>query len=516
MDSLPHRYFAKLSKSLVDAFVNMLVLLIVPRVLGPVGFGNFHYIRDVFQNLIGFLDLNLCSAHSNYASRKTNSYLATSIYMVYILFVGIILLCICFLLIKFTNVKEFFFPDQNLFYIMLGGILVYAGYIFQAIMSLSDSKGLTVGFEKRAIIIITTCASIFVLIWWFDVLSLTTFFIYRISVFVILIISCFFYINRSLLLITNMRNPFKEKESRKTLAIFYNFSHPLVVLSIFGLLAGFLDRWLLQMINGSAAQGYFSLGLVLSTVVGVFLTPFSPLLMQAIALADEENNTKQLLSSFKIVRSLYLLATFLSIFLAFHVEILIRLVGGQSFVEAKWTIFVMLLTSMHVVYGQFCGSTLIALRQTAIYRNIAVVSSLIGILVTYLLLAPKLFIITGLGLGSLGLAIKILITQIIVVNIQLYYVCKYLGDSFKSHLQFQIVLTILFGLFGIVDKLILSNVFALWFTELPIFLVPIFSFFIWVLSLIFLMIKFKKVFEKFGINVDLFITIVHRFSKYRV
>ena len=52
---------------------------------------------------------------------------------------------------------------------------------------------------------------------------------------------------------------------------------------------------------------------------------------------------------------------------------------------------------------------------------------LVSILVTYVLLAPKTFLIPGLNLGSLGLSLKVVLLSILSVNVMYFYMCKVLG-----------------------------------------------------------------------------------------
>ena len=56
------------------------MLLFVPKALGPINYGNFSYIRDIFQNIIQTSDLNLGTAHNNVAARKVDSQNETNFY----------------------------------------------------------------------------------------------------------------------------------------------------------------------------------------------------------------------------------------------------------------------------------------------------------------------------------------------------------------------------------------------------------------------------------------------------
>ena len=119
-----------------------------------------------------------------------------------------------------------------------------------------------------------------------------------------------------------------------------------------------------------------------------------------------------------------------------------QLTGGTSFNFGKATIMMMLLHPMHVVYGQIAGGSLIALQKTKLYTNISIFATILGFFTTYFLIAPVNFIIPGLGLNSFGLALKVVINQFIVVNIQTYFICKYLKISYFNFLKSQFLIPI--------------------------------------------------------------------------
>jgi hypothetical protein len=102
----------------------------------------------------------------------------------------------------------------------------------------------------------------------------------------------------------------------------------------------------------------------------------------------------------------------------------------------------MFLHPMHVVYGQIAGGSLIALQKTKLYTNITICTTILGFFVTYFLIAPKNFTIPGLGLNSFGLALKVVINQFIVVNIQTYFICKHLKISYLNFLKSQFLIPI--------------------------------------------------------------------------
>lgn len=452
MDSLKKRYFIKLVKSVTDALINVLLLLFVPRELGPAAYGNFNFIRDTFQNIITLSDLNLGSAHINHAARKENSNLETSVYFFYALLVGVMVL-IFVLFITATDFDDFLYPGQHADYLFLGALLAYLMYLFNAVMGLSDSKGATYGFELQSIAISIILFFVLVGVYLASTLNLMTFFIQRISLYVLLLVFGLWYLCRKNYFRPILFN-FRQQKVRVVIREFFSFSHPLITLSVLGIIFGIFDRWFLQIIYGSVSQGFFSLAFSLSSIAGLFLAPMTPLLMQSVAKADESDDIIGVKNAFNKVKFLYLIGVFFSIFFMFHTAEIIALIGGDDYRAAQLTVLVMFLYPIHVVYGQFCGGALIALRKTAVYRDIALVASIVGVCITYILLAPRSFIIPGLELDSLGLALKLVLVQFFAVTVQLYFVCKHVGEKMWHYLLSQLIIPLPVILVGVGDWLI--------------------------------------------------------------
>ena len=454
-DSFKKRYFVKFLKSISDALINVFLLLFVPRVLGPANYGSFSFIRDTFQNIISFSDLNLNSAHINYAARKQSSGTASNVYFTYTLLVGILLLLFV-LFITQTGIDQYLFPKQSVEYLFLGSILAYLMYLSTGLMGLSDSKVATVGFEIRSIIINISMFCMLVLLYFTHLLNLETYFLQRILLYLVLLVFGYFYLSRSISFRFRIVNP-RDKEVKGIIRDFFIFSHPLFTLSIVGILFGFFDRWFLQIIYGSVSQGFFTLAFSLSSIASLFLSPMTPLMMQSIAKADEDNNNLGIKNAFDKVKFLYLISAFLSIFFMFHTKEIMGLIGGSNYQAATSTVIVMFIYPIHVVYGQFCGGVLIALRKTHLYRNISIVSTIVGFIITYFLLAPKSFFIPGLELNSFGLALKLVLIQLFSVMIQLYFVCKYFKVKIWGYLISQIIIPMPILFIGFLEWFIMHS-----------------------------------------------------------
>jgi O-antigen/teichoic acid export membrane protein len=456
IDSLKKRYFIKLLKSITDALINVLLLLFVPRVLGPANYGSFSFIRETFQSIVTFSDLNLSAAHINYAARKQSSRVATNVYFSYTILVGLFVFIFVFFITQ-IGLDQYIFPKQSSEYLFLGALLAYLMYLTTSLMGLSDSKSATFGFELRSIVINLSMFILLAFFYLIDLLNLASFFIHRILLYLLLLFVGYLYLYRSIDFRPRLVDP-RSKEVKEVVREFVTFSNPLVTLSIVGVLFGFFDRWFLQIIYGSVSQGFFTLAFSLSSIASLFLSPMTPLLMQSIAQADEENNYTGMIKAFDKVKFLYLIGAFISIFFMFHTDEIMGLIGGSNYIGATSTVILMFVYPIHVVYGQFCGAVLISLRKTRLYRNISIVITLVGVVITYLLLAPKSFIIPGLELNSLGLALKLVLIQLFSVLVQLFYVCRYLDLKISNYIISQIIIPIPILLVGIGEWFIVQNI----------------------------------------------------------
>ena len=109
-----------------------------------------------------------------------------------------------------------------------------------------------------------------------------------------------------------------------------------------------------------------------------------------------------------------------SFFIISNGKSIVSLVGGNSFEGGGFSLMIMALYPIHQIYGQLCGAVLYSSGKTNI-RNISINFSSSRI-------SYDVFISNenygGLNLGSIGLIYKMILIQIIVVNIYLWYYTK--------------------------------------------------------------------------------------------
>lgn len=128
---------------------------------------------------------------------------------------------------------------------------------------------------------------------------------------------------------------------------------------------------------------------------------------------------------------LYSIATYFSVFISVQSENVLMIFTDEKFKDAFLVLVIMALYPIHQTYGQLSGSIFYATGQTKLMRNIALFTMPLGIVISFIF-------IYLLDLGAVGLAYKMLIGQVIGVNIQLYFNARFLNLKLKYFLWHQI------------------------------------------------------------------------------
>ena len=217
------------------------------------------------------------------------------------------------------------------------------------------------------------------------------------------------------------------------------------------MIAAIADRWLLQFFSGSAEQGFYGMALQIGSFCLIFTSAMLPLLARDFAKADQDRNLALISENFeRSVPRFYAIAAFLGVFMAVEADHIILVLGGENFSNAGIATALMCLYPIHQTCGQINGTLFYSTGQTHLYRNIGLFSIALGFILTVWLLGPARF--GGLALGSVGLATKMVLSQVMVVNVQLWVICRQLNLSFWRLLRNQTVTLLMFSAIAIAAR----------------------------------------------------------------
>lgn len=89
---------------------------------------------------------------------------------------------------------------------------------------------------------------------------------------------------------------------------------------------------------------------------------------------------------------------------------------GAAYVGGAATLAIMFIYPIHQSTGQITGTMLLATERVSLQVVLGIVFMVASMAVTYVVLAPRDAMVPGLGLASIGLALKMVVMQIISVN----------------------------------------------------------------------------------------------------
>lgn len=182
---------------------------------------------------------------------------------------------------------------------------------------------------------------------------------------------------------------------------------------------------------GERDNSVFSIGQQFSTISLLATTSMTQVFWKEIAAATASGDRDR---AAKLYRStsgaLYFVAAWVgSLLIPYSREILsLTVVGGYT--GAATAFALMLLYPVHQSMGRVGGAFLYAVGDTALYSRVGVLGLISSVPIAYLLLAPRSAVVPGLGLGAVGLTIKMIAVNVTSVNLQAYAIARRLGTTY--------------------------------------------------------------------------------------
>lgn len=435
-DSLGKRYTYKLFTNVTGIFFNFFIQIIIPRGLGPKLYGDFNFLNNFFIQVVNFFDMGTSSCFYTKLSQRQNDF---SLVAFYFQFTALVSLMVIGIVIA-AHLADFggqLWPEQEAIYVYLASVLGIITWISQVLNKMADAYGITVPAEKARMLQKLLGLFLILLLFVTHQLKLAQYFLYNLIIIAMLIVSLVWIIKNK---IQFPREVWKIswKEVTAYSKEFYRYCNPLFVYAPVGLIAGIFDYWLLQRFGGSIQQGFYGFSYQIGVICILFTSAMTPLLMRELSIAFGNKDLTQMAYLFRrYFPLLYAIAAFLSCFIAMQAGKIIYIVGGTKFNGALIPVIVMAFYPIHQTYGQLSTSVLYATGQTGLLRNVGIIFMVLGLPVTYFLLAPQKKL--GLDAGAIGLAIKMVLIQLIAVNVQLYFNTRLLNLRFWHYVAHQFV-----------------------------------------------------------------------------
>ena len=423
--------------------LNVLLQAMVPRALGAAAYGDYVYLSAFFTSVLNLGDSGTSQAFYNKLSQRPDEAGLSGFYARFALALLILLAAVVGLAFA-AGGAPFLWPHLPVALVLLGALMAFGNWLISVASRAVDANALTVYGEAMAIGVRVALVLAVVVLFGARLLTLWSFFSVQNAFNLVLVAGLLAILGKAGRARAFIR-PLAPIDRHRYTREFWDYCHPILVVSIAAAVADVADRWLLQRLGGSTQQGFLGLGLQIGSVVFIFGGATATLLAREFARAHHDGDHEQLKSNFvRYLPRAYTVTAYFGVFLAVESPAIVRLFGGDQFVNAAPATALLCLYPLHQVYGQLGNSLMYATERTQTVRSIGLAGLALGLLMTAFVLAPRHF--GGLGLGAIGLAGKMVLHQIVIVNVILWSNARYLGVKFGPLLWRQLVTPVSFGI----------------------------------------------------------------------
>jgi O-antigen/teichoic acid export membrane protein len=436
-DSFSLRLTAKIGNGIFALPLNVALQFMLPRAIGPGGYGNYTFLSAFFTDAINLLDGGTSHAFFNKFSQRPREPGIATFYATFALALLVLLALLpvtAHLTVSFSTVWQGL-PGSL---VALGLMMAFGNWTIGLSTKALDAQALTRGGEATVLVAKAVLTLSTALLFFSNRLTLVSFFVLQIVLNTGLIYALARMLRRKGRVgpaSSLWSQPLAERLAY--LREFWLYSHPLYLATISAAGANLLDKWLLQRLGGAAQQGFLGLGLQIGSVIFVVGGATASLLGREFARSFGRGETEELRAKFQGPVTLgYNLTAFLGIFCATQAGFIVTLIGGSQFASAAAPTALMCLYPLHQFLGQTNMSLMYATDRTRLARNVGMGGVLAGIPLTFLFLGPHSW--GGLQLGAIGLAAKLLLHQFAVVNVIIIMNARHLGLPVRSVLTQQV------------------------------------------------------------------------------
>lgn len=453
--SLGKRYLFKLCSNIATIPLFFLQEAILPRILGPIAYGNFTFVAAFYTQIINFLDLGTGVCLRTGLAKRPHETGIISFYLRITLYIFSALL-LCGIIMYAPSVSELFLPNIPLWMIFPSLFCAFLTWLSLTTRGMNDAIGSTTSSELIRIVISISSAMVLLVLFFSHILSLPLFYLQQGVTYGAITIGVVYTFIRA----WKKRNPSTKAASfyeltteQRTSYIreYKSYCSPLFVIALCSMLALLFERWVLQFFSGSLDQGYFSLSQKVGMACFLFVTAMMPLLQRDLSMAHGKQDFEAMAKIIdRFAPLLYSIAGWFACFTCIEASGVIHIFAGNDFLDAMLPVQIMAFYPVHQCYGQLASTIFYASGNTSTLRNFTLLGLMAGIICTWIFVAPLEF--GGLHLGATGLALKMVLIQMITVNILMWRCSKDIAFSFKKNFLHQILSPLCFLLLAFVSQ----------------------------------------------------------------
>ena len=446
---IAERFSASLIFNILRSLISFIISILLARFLGPNEFGRMAFLLASFFAFKNILDMYSSHAFFTFLSKKNRGQYFIKIYWCWMAFQLVFSIFLVAFLLPDNFVTGLWRGESRTLVVMALVATFMQQSAWQSASQMAEAIRKTIQVQKLGSMVAFAHLLLILILHFLNYLSLSILFI---------------TISLEWLIASYLAYKMYDKHSKDSDSIFAIFQEfwiyckPLIPLAWLGFFYEFLDRWMLQAWAGSREQAFYALAANFAFIALIATSSIIKVLWKEIAEAYDDKDLKKVEDLFKkSTKFLYFIGAFLSgLCLPWSKEILYLTVGSE-YSQANIAFILMLLYPVHQSIGQISGVMFFATEKVKIQSTITITFMILSIIVAYFMLAPENSYIPGFGMGSKGLAWKMVMMQFIQVNILVIVISKIFNwkNSFLIY-QFYILGGAIF--IGFTIKYIIMNV----------------------------------------------------------
>lgn len=403
--------------------------MLVARGLGPEQYGIMMFLIGTFAAIGQLLDMGSSTAFFTFLSQRQRSRHFVNLYFAWLGVEFLLPLLIVGVLFPSHWIDLIWNGEQRSLVILAFIAVHIQSAIWTVVLRMGESQRLTLKVQGIALTVAIAHFLLIILAWWGDWLAIRT-------VFLLMIIEWTIAVTVTVKHLRFMQIAGQYDTSKNILLEFWHYCSPLIPYTWLGCAYAFADRWLLQNYAGSVQQAYYSVAYQFGAIAAIATSSILNIFWKEIAEAYELKNKERVVMLYrKVSRWLFCFAAAVAGFLIPWTTDILRFMLGPAYIGGSTALTIMFLYPIHQCMGQIGGTMLYATGQVRAQVIGGMIFMTASIVVSYFVLAPSDASIPGLGIGSTGLAGKMVIMQFLQVNAVAYYLARKLNIEFEWAFQ---------------------------------------------------------------------------------
>jgi len=432
--------------------IMFLISLFLARRLGPAAYGDYNFLLTSFLGLRTLVDLGTGSAFLTFCSEKRRGRNFFLYYLSLLLLQFSALLLLVLLLPDWLRSKLWVsHPTQLILWALLASFVM--NQIWEAATNLGESVRDSFSIQVRNILLS--------FVFFLSLLALDLSGTLEVKSIYYAVFACYGFLAIAYVswIFKKAYNPEEVSSFSEIHKAFVQYSSPLAFTYLVTFTYTFSENWLLQKYGGSIEQGYYSIGWKFSTIGLLATTALLKIFWKEIAEAKEQGNLERVRTIYyRTCKILYSSSALLCCFLCIFSGEILGIFLGNQYKGAEFAFALLLLYPVHQSLGQIVGAYLQATAQTRVYRNVSIFVLIFSLPVSYFVLAKTDLAVPGLDLGSKGLAMKMLFTNIVSVNLFSWIIYK--ESKVRLKIREQLIFLIGFLAIAVTSKTLCSFLLA--------------------------------------------------------